>query len=184
MMKRKFATLSFLVLSCVLVSAQDVNTAHDHDFNFSQFRTFAVKLGTSWGDPSAEAAAKQSITRQLEEKGWRQVDPAECDALVVVHGSQQKETIRGFYDDSPGFGWHNVGAPGLADTTEYDYKPGTLMVDIFDAKTKHAVFRGVAKNELTGNAGNEAHSIDKAIKKMLKGLPSVKNNENKTGKQG
>lgn len=182
-MRKKFAMMSFLVLSFALVSAQDVSTAHDHDFNFSQFRTFAVKLGTSWGDAQAEAAAKQSITRQLEQKGWRQADPADCDALVVLHGSQQRETIRNFYDDSPGFGWHNVGAPGLADTTEYDYKPGTLMVDIFDAKTKHAVFRGVAKNELAGNTGNQAHNIDKAIKKMLKGLPSAKNNENKNGKQ-
>src|SRR5262249_18524799 len=142
-MKRRLASVGFLVMAFAFVAAQEVSTERNPDFDFSRLRTFAVKLGTSWGDPSAEATAKQSITKRLEEeKGWQQADEASCDALVVVHGSNKPETIRGFYEDFPGFSWQNVGAPGLADTTDYDYKPGTLMVDIFDAKTKHVVFRG------------------------------------------
>jgi hypothetical protein len=183
-MKNKLASVGLLVIAFASIAAQEVNTERNPNFNFSQVRTFAVKVGTSWGDPSAEAAARQSIAKRLEEKGWQPVDEASCDVLVVVHGANKPETIRGFYDDFPGFGWHNVGAPGLADTTDYDYKPGTLLVDIFDSKTKHAVFRGVAKKELNGKSAKEPQSIDNAVKKMFKGLPSVKSGESSsTNKQ-
>ncbi len=176
-MKIKLACVGLLVVAFALVRAQEVSTERNPGFDFSQVHTFAVKIGTPWGDSSAETAATQAISRRLEEKGWQPVDEASCDALVVIHGANKPETIRGFYEDFPGFGWQNVGAPGLADTTDYDYKPGTLMVDIFDAKTRHVVFRGVAKNELSGKSGKSPQSIDNAVKKMFKGLPSVKSNE-------
>jgi hypothetical protein len=179
-MRRKVVSVGLLVMAVALVSAQEVSTERNPAFDFSRLQTFAVKLGTSWGNPRAEAATKQSITKQLEGKGWREADADSCDALVVVHGANRTETIRAFYDDWPGFGWQNVGAPGLADTTAYDYKPGTLMVDIFDAKTKHVVFRGVAKNELSGKSGNEPKNIDKAVKKMFKDLPFSKSSEHKS----
>lgn len=159
---------------CVLASAQEVSTEHNPAFDFSRVQAFAVKLGTSWGNSQAETATQQSVVRRLEEKGWKQADPASCDVLVVVHGANRHETLRAFYNDWPGYGWQNVGAPGLADTTDYDYKPGTLMVDIFDAKTKHAVFRGVAKNEVSDKPGSEPQNIDKVVKKMFKDLPSTR----------
>ena len=179
-MRRQFACTGLLVLAGALASAQDVSTERNPAFDFSQVQTFAVKLGTSWDNPQAEATIQQSITRRLEQKGWREANPASCDALVVVHGANRHETIRAFYDAWPGYGWQNVGAPGLADTTDYDYKPGTLMVDIFDARTKHAVFRAVAKNELTGKSGNEPQSIDRTVKKMFKDLPSSKSSQHKS----
>lgn len=182
-MKRRLASVGFLAIAFAFVAAQEVSTERNPDFDFSRLHTFAVKLGTSWGDLSAEAAVRQSITKRLEEKGWQQADEASSDAFVVVHGSNKPETLREFYDDFPGFSWQNVGAPGLADTTDYDYKPGTLMVDIFDAKTKHVVFRGVAKNELSGKPGKEAQNIDNAVKKMFKGLPSARNSQNKTSEE-
>jgi hypothetical protein len=183
-MKRKLASVGLLVVAAfAFVAAQEVSTERNPGFDFSRLRTFAIKMGTSWGDSSAEAAVKQSITKRLEERGWQQADEASCDALVVVHGANKPETIRGFYDDFPGFGWQNVGAPGLADTTDYDYKPGTLMVDIFDAKTKHAVFRGVAKNELSGKSGKEPQNIDNAVKKMFKSLPTAKSGESKSSQK-
>jgi hypothetical protein len=182
-MKRELACVGLLVAAVAFAQTQEVSTERNPNFDFSQVRTFAVKIGTSWGDSSAEAAARQAVSKRLEEKGWQPVDEASCDALIVVHGANKPETIRGFYDNFPGFGWQNVGAPGLADTTDYDYKPGTLMVDIFDAKTKHAVFRGVAKNELSGKSGKEPQNIDNAVKKMLKGLPSVKSGESSSTKK-
>jgi hypothetical protein len=177
-MKRKLLNIGLLVFSAVLVAAQEVETDHNADFDFSRFQTFAVKVGTPWGDASSEAAVKGAITKRLAEKGWKEADEDSCDALVVFHGaSQGKQTFREFYSNSPGFGWHNVGAPALADSDEYEYYPGTLIVDIFDAKTKRAVFRGVAPNELSGSSGKNAKKIDKAAKKMFKDLPSVSSGE-------
>ena len=157
--------------------AQEVATDHNSTFDFSQFRTFAVKIGTPWGDPPSEAAAKAAFTKRLINKGWSEADEASCDALVVLHGTRPgKQTFRAIYAEWLGYGWHNVGAPALADSTEYDYKPGTLVVDFFDAKTKRAVFRGVAQ-DLTGKSVNDVQKFDRAAKKMIQSLPHGKSEE-------
>jgi len=174
------ATIALLMLAGPSVSAQEVETDHNPTFDFSQFRTFAVKVGTPWGDPQSETAAKAAFTKRLTSKGWRQADENSCDALVVLHGaSPGKQTFRALYADWPGYGWHNVGAPALADSTDYDYKPGTLLVDIFDTKTKRVVFRGVAQ-DLTGKSANDVQKFDRAAKKMVHSLPSGKS-EGKSG---
>ena len=41
---------------------------------------------------------------------------------------------------------------GTATTTVNEYNVGTLVVDIFDAKTKQLVFRGTAPDELSDKA--------------------------------
>jgi len=43
-----------VVLTALLLPAQDVQTDYDHNYDFSQIKTFAVRVGTSWGDPLAE----------------------------------------------------------------------------------------------------------------------------------
>jgi Domain of unknown function (DUF4136) len=177
-MKRRLVSIGLLVFSSFLVAAQKVATDRNSTFDFSRFQTFAVKIGTSWGHPALESVAKEAITKRLTEKGWKEADEGSCDALVVIHGAgQDKQTLRSFYEGTPGWSWENVGAPALADSDKYDYKPGTLMVDIFDVKTKRAVFRGVAPNELSGNSEKDAKKIDKAVKTMFKDLPSASSGE-------
>src|SRR5262249_28148891 len=166
-MKLILATIGALMLVGPGLSAQEVETDHNSTFDFSRVRTFAVKIGTPWGDPTSEAAAKAAFSKRLIHKGWREAGETSCDALVVLHGARPgKQTFRAFYENWLGYGWHNVGAPALADTTEYDYKPGTLVVDIFDAKTKRVVFRGGAQ-DLTGKAVNDVQKLDRAAKKMI-----------------
>jgi Domain of unknown function (DUF4136) len=174
-MKTKLLSFGFLVFSTVLVAAQEVvETVRNPSFDFSQFQTFAVKIGTPWGDPSSEAAAKDAITKRLEKKGWKVADEGSSDALVVVHGaSQTKHNFRSFYEATPTVGWQNVGAPALANSNKYEYKPGTLVVDILDAKTKRVVFRGAAPDQLSSSSEKTAKNIDKSAKQMFKALPSA-----------
>ena len=40
-----------------------------------------------------------------------------------------------------------------ASTVVSEYKVGTLVVDMFDAKSKSLVFRGIAEDEISDNAG-------------------------------
>jgi hypothetical protein len=159
-------------MTALVVSAQTVKTTHDDKFDFAQIHTFAIKIGTPFEDPSTQQHVTEGITRELTAKGWTQADEASCDALVVLHGaSQQAQTFQAFYSTLPHYNWQDVGAPGLADSDHYEYKAGTLVVDIFAAKSKRAVFRAVGEGELTGeNAGK----IDKATKKMFKNFPPKK----------
>lgn len=163
-----------LMVIAVPLASQEVATVQDPSVNLSHFQTFAVKIGTPWGDASSESAAKDAVVKNLEAKGWKETDESSCDAVVIVHGARQgKQTLQAFYESLPGYGFQSVGAPALADSDVYEYKEGTLVIDIFDAQTKRAVFRGVAK-KVTSNPGTRDQQIDKATKEMFKSFPRLK----------
>src|SRR5215813_12500797 len=164
-----------VIFAGMLLTAQDVNKDYDHSFNFSQIHTFAVKLGTAWGNPLSENRVKQSVTDELVKRGWTQAtDEASADALVVIHGAtQNKQSLNTFYSGGGwgGYGWGGMGGMGTATTTESTYKVGTLVVDIFDAKNKKLIFRGTAQDEISDKPEKNEKKVDKATDKMFKDFP-------------
>ena len=60
---------------------------------------------------------------------------------------------------------------GTATTTTSEYTVGTLVVDIFDAKSKQLVFRGTAQDEISDKAEKNAKKLAKASDKMFKDFP-------------
>ncbi|HEX2329453.1 MAG TPA: DUF4136 domain-containing protein [Candidatus Angelobacter sp.] len=169
-MRRSVMALLSIIACAGLAIAQQVGTEHDRTFDFSKIQTFAVKTAAPANDAGADNGAREAITKRLMEKGWKPADENSCDALVVVHvASKGKDTMQAFYEAAPDMKWQNVGAPKLADSDDYEYKPGTLVVDIFEAKTRRAIFRGVAVNRNPENA----EILDKEAKKMFKSLPTA-----------
>lgn len=172
-MQRSIGILAVAIAFGVQLFAQEV--AISHNYNFTQPRKFAIKVGTPWEGSPSETDARQAIAKRLSDKGWTEADESSCDVLVVLHGTKAaKQTFPALYDTLPGYSYQNVGAPGLADSDDFEYKPGTLLVDMFDAKTKRAIFRGVAKNELAIGTEKKSSQIDKTVKKMFKDLPSAR----------
>jgi len=168
------------IIACVIclgfltVTAQDVKTDYDHNFNFSQVHTFAVKIGTSWGNQLSEDRAKNTVTQALTEKGWQPADETTADALVLLHGATStKKTLNTFYSGGyGGYGWGGWGGmPGTATTTESEYRVGTLVVDIFDAKTKKLIFRGVGQDELADKPEKNTKKLEKGVAKIFKNFP-------------
>jgi hypothetical protein len=60
---------------------------------------------------------------------------------------------------------------GSATTTTSEYLVGTLVVDIFDAKTKQLIFRGTATDELSDKPEKNQKKVEKATQKMFKDFP-------------
>jgi len=171
-MKLRSGIVGSVLLAALFVSAQNVKTDYDRNYNFSQLHTFAVKVGAAWGNAEAQNHALEAITRQLTAKGWTQADEATCDALVVLNGATKtSQTFQAFYSALPHYSWQNVGAPLLADNDAYEYSVGTLVVDIFDAKTRRVVFRGVGEETLSGEPAKTSGRIDQAAKKMFEDFP-------------
>lgn len=167
-MKLRSGIVCTVLLAALFVTAQNVKTDYDRNYDFSKLHTFAVKVGTAWGNTEAQNHAVEAITKELTAKGWTQADASACDALVVLHGATQKaQTFQAFYSALPLYSWQNVGAPLLANSDAYEYNAGTLLVDIFDAKTKRVVFRAVGEDELSGSSGR----LDQATKKMFDAFP-------------
>ena len=61
---------------------------------------------------------------------------------------------------------------GTATTTTSEYLVGTLVVDIFDAKSKALMFRGTASDEISDKPEKNIKKVEKASRQDVQGLPS------------
>jgi hypothetical protein len=157
--------------------AQDVKVDFDKDANFAAVKTFDAKIGTSWNNQISEKRVMDEITQTLVEKGWKRVD-ANADALVLLHGATEKQkSLNTFYSGMGGYGgygyrgWGGMGGTGTATTTTSEYLVGTLVVDIFDAKTKALMYRGTATDELSDKPEKNQKKLAKASDKLFKNFP-------------
>src|SRR5437660_8720142 len=123
--------------------AQHVQTDFDHQANFGQYRTYSrqeIKPGASLWD----SRIKNAVNAQLEAKGLAQVADDGDIAVVAIKTSQRQRMLQTSYDGFGGGGWRwrGFGGVGESTTTEHDYKEGTLVIDLFDGKTKKLIWRG------------------------------------------
>jgi hypothetical protein len=95
-------------------------------------------------------------------------------AVIAVKTSQTQRTLQTFYDGvGGGWGWRRFGRGGFGDatTTEHDYKVGTLVIDLYDVKTKQLIWRGRAQDTVSDKATQTEKNLDKGVAKMFKAFP-------------
>jgi len=168
-----FAAMCLLIASATF--AQDVSTDYDKAFDFKTLKTFFVKIGTSWGNPLSEERVLAAVETELTKKGWTKVGMDSADAIVMLHGAtEQKKDINTFYSGYSGWGyggWYGGIGMGSSHTTVSEYRVGTLVTDVFDAKSKKLVFRGIAQDEISSKAEKNEKKIKKATEKTFKKFP-------------
>ena len=173
---RTLAVAAALSLVGAGAFAQDVKVDYDKAADFTKYKTFAIKLGTSWNNPLGEKRVLAEIQQGLTEKGWTATtDDAKADAVVVLHGATEKQkSLNTFYSGGyGGYGWRGGWGGGMSSstTTVDEYTVGTLVVDIFDAKTKALVYRGTASDEISNKPEKNAKKLAKASDKLFKDFP-------------
>lgn len=65
-------------------------------------------------------------------------------------------------------GWGMHGTGGI---TRRENVIGTIIVDLYDAKTKSLVWRGIGQNALSNNGNKNSQLVSKAVVKMFKQYP-------------
>jgi hypothetical protein len=164
-----------LALAPGLALAQDVSVDFDKSYDFSKIKTYYIQIGTTSGNPLAERRVITEIDEALSARGWTKVDQTEGDAVVILHGaSEKKQRIDAFYSSGySGWGYGGWGGMGMGTTTVSTtaYKVGTLVVDIFEVKSKALLFRGVASDELSEKSEKNQKKMAKVADKMFKDFP-------------
>jgi hypothetical protein len=167
------AGAALALASCA--SAPTVKIDYDKAANFSPLKTFSIKLGTPWGNQIGEKRVMDAVTQALTGKGWKLVPEGQADAQVLVHGaSRTKKDLNTFYSGMGGYGyrgWGAMGGTGTATTTVTEYQVGTLVVDVFDAKSKSLMWRGIAQDEVSDSADKNIEKIGKATDALFKDFP-------------
>jgi Domain of unknown function (DUF4136) len=155
------------------LSAQEVKTDYDRNANFAQYKTYSWETVRT-KDPLDVDRIKNAVNTALAAKGWTQVDSGGDVSIIAMQMTQDQQTLDTFYDGfGGGWGWRRFGGGGLgeATTTTETYKVGTLVVDLYDAKTKTLLWRGSASDTLSNNSNKNIKNLDKGVQKMFKQFP-------------
>ena len=170
-------TLRAALTGCLLVlpalaAAQDVKIDYDKAFNFSPVTTYSIKLGTAWGNDLSQRRVLAEFDEAIAAKGWKKAAEGQADVQVSLHGATQTKRNASTFYSGMGGGYRYGGmGMGSAQTVVSEYTVGTLVVDMFDAKTKNLVFRGTAEDEISDNPEKNAKKLEKASSKMFKNFP-------------
>jgi hypothetical protein len=162
--------LSVVMFFCFTAASfgQQVKTDYDRNANFGQYKTYSwEKVQTQ--DALLVDRVKTAVNAALAAKGWTQVDSGGDASIVAMETTQNQQTLNTFYDGFGG-GWR-WGGFGDATTTTETYKVGTLVVDLFDTKTKNLIWRGSSSDTLSSNSDKNIKNLDKGVQKMFAHFP-------------
>ena len=171
--KAVFVLMGVMLLFAGKLSAGQVKTDYDRDANFGKYKTYSwEKVQTQ--NPLDTDRIKSAVNSALSAKGWTKVDSGGDISIVAVEITKNQQTLNTFYDGfGGGWGFRRFGGGGFgeATTTTDTYKVGTLVVDLFDTKSKELVWRGNASDTLSNNSDKNIKNLDKDVEKMFKKFP-------------
>ena len=169
-LSRIVSALGVVMFGASVTLAQTVRTDYLKGTEFSRYRTFMWIKEPAATNPLHNRRIVDGVNAALTGKGLQLVT-AGADLGIAAHTATEKEqTLQTFYDGF-GDGWRWRDSFGSATTTVHTYTVGTLVIDIFDSRSKDAVWRGIAMKTLSDNPQRVADSINKAIGKMFKNFP-------------
>jgi Domain of unknown function (DUF4136) len=91
-------------------------------------------------------------------------------SILAMEMTQNHRTLNKYYDGFGG-GWRWGGGFGDATTTVDNYKVGTLVIDMFDAKTKAIIWRGSSSENLSKDSGKNIKNLDKGVRELFDHFP-------------
>ena len=164
-----FASIGTALLFASASFAQQVKTDYDRSTNFNQYKTYSwEKVQTQ--DPLWVDRIKEAVNTSLTAKGLTQVASGGDVSIVAIEMTKNQQSLNTFYDGFGG-GWRWGGGFGNATTTVDNYKVGTLVVDLFDARSKTVIWRGSASDTLSDKSDKNIKNLDKGVEKMFDHFP-------------
>jgi len=157
----------FLFTTATLALGQTVSVNYNRSQSFATYHTYA------WGPGNANQiqnsilaqVAMQDIDAALQGKGLAKVEPNQTPDLIVTASGGMKEQTSYTAMGMRGFGG------GMGTISPQQNVIGTLIVDLFDAKTQSLVWRGIGQNSLSNNGGKNQQTVGKAVTKMFNQWP-------------
>ena len=181
--------MAFFLTGCATTAPVEVSTDFDQNVNFSQYRTFkwfqdkpsANRDSTYKYNTFIDQRIRNAVETQLTRKGMTKTD-GNADVLIAYDVKViTRQEARPDYTYAPGFGygygyWYGYrynygydrfyGRPMLID----QYKDGTVIIDLVDAKDNQLIWRGWGQMEVD-EANISAPEINKIVTNILEKYP-------------
>jgi hypothetical protein len=164
-MKKAIMSVACLVMTTVVLYGQKVNVDYDRAAPFATYKTYAWVNGTPAPDPFNEQRLHAAVDERLAARGLTK-SATNPDLIVTtnVTSQERQELIPNGFGYGPWWG-------GLGGASVETYVEGTLVLDLYDAKTKKMVWRGVATASASEKPTKNADKMYKALDKMFEKFP-------------
>jgi hypothetical protein len=161
------------LLACTLflmvapVWAQQVSVNYNHSASFAQYHTYA------WGSNNSNEiknsilaqVAQQDIENAMSQKGLQKVPESQNPDLILTANGGMRQTT-----SYSAWGMRGIGG-GMGGISPEQNVEGTMIVDLYDAKTQSLIWRGIAQDTLNNNGNKNQQMVEKAVQKMFKQWP-------------
>lgn len=151
-----------------------VQSDSDPAADFSRYRTYAWKQQPPIGNPLLKQRVVSAVDAELAVKGWRLAPEADADVMLVGNVAARDETsLSVFYEEQEWNGWNwNARGPRGAERVELrTFRLGTLVLDMFDADSQQAIWRGVAQGTVPESEARRSRDAMKAVRQMFRDFP-------------
>jgi hypothetical protein len=168
-MKNTIAAVVAVLMTTAIVHAQKVNIDSDPAAPFATYRTYAWTAGTPAPNALSEQRLHAAVDAKLAGEGLA-MNTTAPDVIVATHVTtkERQELIANGFGYGPwGFGG------GLGTASVETFIDGTLVVDLYDAKTKKMVWRGVATATASDKPTKNTDKMNKALDKMFEKYPGA-----------
>jgi len=182
----KLTMLALVVFAC---SGIKVISDYDKTYDFANAKT-AQYYG--WSDntdqilsPFDKKRIEEAFAAEFKSRNISLAQGDESDIIVSLHIVTEEKTqttatttgmggyggygYGGYYGYGPGYGWGS----GYSTTTynTYNYTVGTLLISVYDAKTKALVWESAAQGTIEENPNKRDASIKYAVKSIMYKYP-------------
>jgi len=183
-------TIGIVILLALIaspVAAQKVYVDYDTYVDFDSYKSFAwVDTNTTslkLDYPEVDSMIKNNIEYYMV-KGGMVEDLEDPDVYVTYHASTNNQTqlmTSTFgYGYGAGWTWGPYWGPMMTSgTMATEFKKGTMIIDIWDAKKKEALFRGTITNVYVNDPLKVIKKIDNGIDKVVKKFRDMRAKEKK-----
>lgn len=183
MQGKRTVYLLILMLAVSACNTFKVQTDHDSTADFSAFKTFAfggpaeMNKGGIYDNTLTYKRIESAVVRELTAKGLRQVGVDEPQDLRVHYWVNvlDKQRVEGggtsvgvARGPRGGYGW---GAGYGGGVTTYDYKEGTLILDLIEPAKNQLVWRATIVGTLEDSTKDNVDLANKAIAKAFQDYP-------------
>jgi hypothetical protein len=173
--------LAFLLSAAGCSSKLKVTSDYDKAIDFNQYRTFSLHLVP---EPEKQSISQlnrdriyNAVKNEMQKKNFK--ESASPDMMVhvaaIVKNKQSVSSNTNYYGYGGyyrPYGWGGAGGMSSGYTTYNveDYKEGSIIIDIVDAKTEKLIWEGVGNKEIDTPKDPDA-AIQNAVATIMASYP-------------
>ncbi|MCF8349496.1 MAG: DUF4136 domain-containing protein [Bacteroidales bacterium] len=189
--------LPLVILFLVSCSSLQVTNNYDKSVNFKSFTTFSLYPWNKDLDKTVNAYDKQTIMdavkSEMQRRGYQYVEKDGeliVSTFVILKNKTDYQAYTDHYSGYAGYGggWGYYGSPwaygygwgpGFSTTTitSRDYVQGSLLIDIFELKTKKLIWQGIGTGEVDEDPATRDRNLPKSISHIFRRYPIPKQNK-------